>query len=91
MDNNQQQFGENIRVAGSELLESIKRLVEAGNVRTLILWGDDDRKLLEINLNAGIALGGATLLLAPFVAAILGIAAVVKHVRIEVVRKDQDE
>ena len=89
--------GSNLReelwVAGHELKDTLTRLVTEGNARSVIIWSENDKKLLEIPLSGGVALGGALVLLAPFLAAIVGIAAMVKKVRIEVIRdtpKDGD-
>jgi len=82
-------FTERITVAGSELLDTIKRLIKAGNVRKVILWNESGKKLLEIPLTAGVAIGSAALILAPFMAAIAAIVGVAAKVRVEVI-KDED-
>ena len=82
-------FSEKISVAGGEVLDTIKRLIAEGNVRSVILWSESGKKLLEIPLTGGLALGGAAIILAPFAAAIAGIAAVATKVRLEVVRRDE--
>mgnify|MGYP001810454637 FL=1 len=46
--------------------------------------------MLEIPLSGGLAVGGALVLIAPFLAAIVGIAAMVKKVRVEVIRHPGD-
>jgi len=75
-------------VNGEELLEAIKSIVREGNVRSIIIWSETGKKLLEIALTAGLLIGGATVVIAPFIAAIVAIAGVAKKVRIEVVRKN---
>lgn len=85
MSEDKKTISEEIFVTGRELLDTIKRLVNAGNVRSVIIWSEEGKKLLEIPLTAGVAIGGAAFLLAPFLAAIAGIAALAKKVRIEVV------
>jgi phosphatidylserine decarboxylase len=82
-------LGERLSVAGHEVFETIKRLIAAGNVRKVILWSESGKKLLEIPLTAGVALGGAALVLAPFAAAIAAIAGVAAKVRLEVIRDDE--
>ena len=88
MNEDKKTISEEIFVTGRELLETIKRLVSAGNVRSVIVWSEEGKKLLEIPLTAGVAIGGVAFLMAPFIAAIAAIAAVAKKVRIEVVPRD---
>jgi len=93
MNENKKTISEEILVTGKELLDTVKRLVAAGNVRSIILWNEEGKKLLEIPLTAGVALGSVAFLMAPFIAAIAAIAAVAKKVRVEVVPRtptDQD-
>lgn len=78
-------FGETLYVSGKELIDTVKKLVSEGNARALILWSEDGSKLLEIPLTGAIALGGAALILAPFMAVLISIAGWAKKVRIEVV------
>jgi hypothetical protein len=78
-------FSEQLFVSGKELVDTIKKLINEGNARALILWNEDGSKLLEIPLTGAVALGGAALILAPFMAIILGIAGWAKKIRIEVV------
>ena len=91
MNDEKRTVSEEIFVTGKELLETIKRLVTAGNVRSVIVWSEEGKKLLEIPLTAGVAIGGVAFLLAPFIAAIAAIAAMAKKVRIEVVPRNPDD
>lgn len=51
---------EQIEIAGSELVERTKELIAEGNVRRLIIRKpEDDKKLLEVPLTTGVAVGGA--------------------------------
>lgn len=87
MDGNRN-YREELYVSGKELLETIKRLVSAGNARAIVVWSEAGKKLLEIPLTAGVAIGGAAVLLAPFVAAIAAIAAMAGKVRLEVIPRE---
>ncbi len=91
MSDKKKSFEEELFVAGEELMASVKKLVAEGNVRSIVLWSEGGKKLLEIPLNVGIIASGAALLLAPFLAAIAGIAALAKKVRIQVIKKDEEE
>lgn len=60
-----------IRVRGEELLAKVRELIHEGNVRRIIVIGDDGTTLLEIPLTAGIV--GAVM--APALVAVGAIAA----------------
>jgi len=84
-------WGEEIWVAGNELVDRIRELVAEGNVRRLIIRKPDGESLLEIPLTAGVAVGGVVTLVAPVLAAIGALAALVKDFKLEVIRTDQPE
>lgn len=77
---------EEFEVDGARLVGEVKRLIQAGNVRRLIIRGQDGNLLLEIPLTAGVAAGGALVLFAPVLAAVGALAALVAQVRLQVVR-----
>ena len=62
---------EEIQATGSELLQTVKNIVRAGNVRRVIIKNGEGRTVLDVPLTAGMV--GALLL--PFWAAVGGIAA----------------
>ena len=80
-----------IQVAGSELVERIKKLVADGNVRRLIIRKPNGESLLEIPLTAGVAVGGTVTILAPVLAAIGALAALLAEFKVEIVRTDGDD
>src|SRR4051794_38285996 len=83
---------EQIEIAGSELVERTKELIEEGNVRRLIIRTKDDKRLLEVPLTAGVAIGGVVTLVAPVLAALGALAALLTRVKVEIVRtKGGDE
>jgi hypothetical protein len=82
---------EEMVVAGSELIERIKQLVAEGNVRRLIIKKPSGEDLLEIPLTAGVVAGGAMILMAPVLAALGALAALIAEVRLEVVRGKPDD
>ena len=77
---------EQIEIAGSELVERTKELIEEGNVRRLIIRTQDDKLLLEVPLTAGVAVGGVVAVVAPVLAALGAMAALLSRVKIEIVR-----
>ena len=82
---------EEIEVAGAELVVRIEELVKAGNVRRVILWSPDDKLLLEIPLTAGAVAGGVVVLVAPVLAAVAALAAMLAKVKVQVVRTDEPD
>lgn len=81
---------ERVTVAGSELVDYVKGLVEQGNVRRLIIRKPDGDVLLEVPLTAGIAVTGALALMAPVLAAIGAMAALVAKVEVDIVRGNDE-
>lgn len=79
---------EQLEVAGNQVVDRVKALVEEGNVRRLILRNQEGRTLLEIPLTAGVAVGGAILWMNPLLAGLGAIAALLTRVNIEIVREE---
>jgi repressor of nif and glnA expression len=84
-------FTEHIEIAASDLVERTKELIEEGNVRRIIIRNQEDEVLLEVPLTAGVVVGGAVTIVAPVLAALGALAALLTHVKIEVVRTREDE
>lgn len=82
---------EEIVVAGGELVELVKNLVQEGNVRRLIIKKPDGDVLLEIPLTAGAAVGGALVIITPVLAALGALAALLAQVKVEIVRTEESE
>ena len=61
---------EEIQATGSELLQTVKNIVRAGNVRRIVIKNGDGRTVLDVPLTAGVV--GALLL--PLWATIASIA-----------------
>ncbi len=73
---------EEIQVTGGKLLQTVRNVVKAGNVRRVVVRNSQGRTLLDMPLTAGVV--GAALL--PFWAAVGGIAALAAHYTIVVER-----
>ena len=83
---------EEIVVAGGELVEYVKDAVRKGNVQRLIIKKADDEILLEIPLTTGAVVGGALVLVAPVLAAVGALAALLAQVKVVIVREtDENE
>ena len=86
--NRQPNWKEEIIISGNELVAKISELIKEGNIRRLIIRKPDGKSLLEIPLTAGVAVGGVVTLMAPVLAAIGAMAALVKDFRVEIIRDD---
>lgn len=76
---------ETVEVAGGEVVDKLKEIVEAGNARRIILRNGKDDRLIEIPLTAGVAAGAAVLV------AVGAVAALLTRVKVEIVRHDDRE
>lgn len=82
---------EEMEVAGSDLVDTVKSLIKEGNVRRLIVKKPEGDVLIEIPLTAGVAIGGAMVVFAPVLAALGALAALLVKVNVEVVREDSED
>jgi hypothetical protein len=81
---------EQLEVAGNQVVDRVKDLIQEGNVRRLILRNTEGRVLLEIPLTAGVAVGGAVLWMNPLLAGLGAIAALIARINIEIVRDEPE-
>ena len=89
-DEKQQSVTERVTLTGTQLVEYVKDIIAAGNVRRLIIRKPNDEVLMEIPLAAGVAVGGALTAMAPVIAALGAMAALLKQVKVEIIRIDDD-
>jgi hypothetical protein len=82
---NGQSHTEEFRVSGEELLGRIKELIHAGNIRRVTIKNKDGQTIVEFPVTVGVV--GA--LLAPSLAAVGAIAALVSEATV-VVEKTED-
>ncbi len=73
------------KVKGEELIAKIRELIHQGNVTRIIIKDEDGKIYLEIPVTLGLV--GA--LIAPVLAAVGALAALVANFTIEVVRKEE--
>lgn len=73
---------EEFKVTGDDIVKTVKRLIQEGNVRRISIKNKDGRSLVEIPLTVGVV--GAAL--APVLAAVGAIAALVTDCTIAVER-----
>lgn len=80
-------FTEEIELASSDVVDRVKQLIAEGNVRSVrVSTPGSDQPFLEVPLTGGVVGGGVLLLVAPWLAALAALAAVVAKVKVEVVR-----
>ncbi len=72
-------------VAGDELLKKVKQLIHEGNVNRIIIKNEEGQTYLEIPVTIGLI--GA--IIAPILAAVGALAALVARFKIEVIRKEE--
>jgi hypothetical protein len=89
-DGQKSKLVEELEVAGSQLVERVKELIEQGNIRRLIIRNQEGRTLLEIPLTVGVVAGGAIAVFWPVLAALGVIGGIVAKLKIEIVREDPD-
>lgn len=82
---------EMVTLSGNQLVEYVKKLIVAGNVRRFIIRKANDEVLLEVPLTAGVAVSGALTAMAPILAALGAMAALLAQVKVEIVRVDQSD
>lgn len=80
---------EEITVRGGELVDKVKELIEQGNVRRLVVRRGSGETLVEIPLTAGVGIAGLLTLMAPVLAALGAMAALVADFRVQIER-DED-
>ncbi len=80
------------KVKGGQLVDKVREVIEEGNARRIIIK-KEDRVLIEFPLSVGVGGAAAALLLAPMLAAVGAIAALVTdvHVIIEEIDQATDE
>ena len=85
-------FSEQLEVAGKELVGKVQELIKEGNVRKVIIRGEDGHEIMQFTLTAGAGVAGVFMLAAPIAAPILAAvgaaAAFLAKVKIEIVREE---
>jgi Domain of unknown function (DUF4342) len=87
---NNKNFTEQVEVAGNQLVDRVKEIIQEGNVRRLIIRDQDGKALIEIPLTVGAVVGGALAMFYPVLAGLGAIAALVARVTIEIVREEPE-
>jgi hypothetical protein len=80
---------EEFRIDTDNLIAKFKELVNEGNVHRISIRSDEGKTLFEVPLTMGIAGAAAAIFLAPALAALGVIAALMKQVTVVVERTEQ--
>ncbi len=80
---------EEFSVSADEAVKKIKEVLDEGNVRRIIIQTDEGKTLIEFPLTVGVAAAAGVLLLAPLLAAVGALAAIVTDLRIVVEREGE--
>lgn len=76
---------EEIKLAGNQLVDRVRDLIEEGNVRHIKVK-KEGRVLLEVPMTVGVGAGAAAVLLSPMLAALGALAALVTDVTLVIER-----
>lgn len=82
---------EELELAGKDLVERVKELIEEGNVRRIIIRNAEGRSLIEVPLTAGAVVSGVLVLYSPVFAGLAALGALVAKLKVEVVREVSDD
>ncbi|NNF57585.1 MAG: DUF4342 domain-containing protein [Rhodothermaceae bacterium] len=77
-----------IKLAGNQLVDKVRELIEEGNVRRIVIK-KDERVLFELPMTVGVGAGAAAVLVSPVLAALGAVAALVTDVTLVVERDDE--
>lgn len=83
MENNSSQPQEEFKVSGEEVVKKVKELIREGNARRIIIKNEKGESIIEVPLT----IGAVGVLIAPTLAAIGAVAALVTNCTVVVVRK----
>lgn len=86
LENNKKKFSDNVSDAGNDLLNTVKEIMKKGNVNRIKIK-KDNKVLIDIPVNAGIAVGAISLF-SPAIIAISAIGAIASKITIEIERPD---
>ena len=79
---------EEYKVSADDTVAKIKEIIAEGNVRRIIIQNEDGKTLIEFPLTIGVAAAAGVLLLAPLLAAVGVLAAIVTDLTIVVEREE---
>ncbi|RGE20113.1 DUF4342 domain-containing protein [Leucobacter sp. wl10] len=90
-DNSSNNWYEEFKVKGDELMAKVREIIEEGNARRLYIKRESGETIFEIPLTAGVAVTAASAVLAPILVAVGAVAALATSVTIGVERPQDDK
>lgn len=91
MPGDKRKFSNDVDSVGTQMVETVKDAIQQGNMRRIIITGQDGSVYLDTTLTIGAALGVVMAIVWLPIVIIAAIAAVVARVKITVVREVEDE
>ncbi len=85
----EKEYKEEWKVNGSELLTTVRKLIDEGKARRIIIKNEKGDTLIEVPLNVGAAVGAAGLIFAPVLAAVGAIATLVTRCTVVVMKREE--
>lgn len=79
---------EEIEISGAQLVERVEELLQESNTKRVVIKTPDGKEIMNVPLTLGVVAGGILTLGAPLLAALGAAAALIKRVKLEVVRED---
>lgn len=89
-DQTEQVRTEEFEISGDEVVAKVKELIHEGNVRRISLQTQEGKTLLEVPLTVGVAGVVAGTMLAPVLAAIGALAAIMAKLKVKVERVETE-
>jgi Domain of unknown function (DUF4342) len=88
---NKRTWVEEVEVAGNQLVDRVKALVQESNTHRVIIRAEDNKEIFSVPLTTGVVVGGLITLTLPVLAALGTVAALVSKAKLEVIREDTPE
>ncbi len=86
---NKRTWVEEVEVAGNQLVDRIKELVQENSTRRVIVRSEDNKEIFSVPLTTGLVVGGLITLALPVLAALGTVAALVSKAKLEVIREEE--
>ena len=86
---NKRTWVEEVEVAGNQLVDRIKALVQENATRRVIVRNEDNKEIFSVPLTTGVVVGGLITLTLPILAALGAVAALVSKAKLEVIREEE--
>ena len=86
---NQKPRTEEFTINGDQLIGRIKELLHEGDIRQITIKNEDGKVLLTVPLTIGVAGAAATMIVAPVLAALGALAAIVARLTVVIERQGQ--